>query len=335
MHVRRFALRGITSFCLIMLAALVACGTSTASDEGDLTNTGVALDGTSSVTIGTLATEDFLPIWAAEADGILSDERIHADIQVFQSAQELSAALTAGEVDFAMTDIVVAANLTKGGTPLTLEWVTLGATADQGRFGILTNPDSGYSSLTDLAGQPIAVASGTMLEYVMDEMLSDAQVPADQILTEEVKKVPVRYQMVTGNQVAAAMLPGSLLYLGEQQGMVVIADDTTGPNYSQSVMVARLDLAQSAAGQAIFERLRMAWNEQVTKINADPESFRALLVEKTSLPAEIADSYPVPTYPTVGKPTSDMVEPVLEWMFEKGYLEERMGYDPVTGGFFG
>jgi NitT/TauT family transport system substrate-binding protein len=139
--------------------------------------------------------------------------------------------------------------------------------------------------------------------------------------------------MVTGNQVAAAVLPGSLLYLGEQQGMVTLADDTEGPNYSVSVMVSRLDFAMSLEGQASLGRLRMAFNDQVAGINADPESFRSLLIEKTSLPEEIANSYPIPTYPSARKPPADVVEPVLAWMFDKGYLDQRMGYDPVTGEF--
>jgi NitT/TauT family transport system substrate-binding protein len=341
MNVRRPLLSFLLVFILAAMLPLAGCGSLSRALEGDasasgdgLTATGVAPDGTSSVTVGTLATEDFLPIWAAEADGILTDEKIHVDIQVFQSAQELSAAITAGEVDFAMTDIVVAANLTAGGTPVVLEWITLGETADQGRFGFMTNPESGYTTLADLAGKPIAVASGTMLEYVMDQMMAEVGIPADQVLTEEVKKVPVRYQMVASNQVAAAMLPGSLLYLGEQQGMITIADDTAGSaNYSVSVMVARADFALSIEGQAVFERLRMARNEQVAKINADPEAFRALLVEKTSLPEEIAATYPIPTSPTAEKPTADMVEPVLAWMLDKGYLSSPMGYDPVTGQF--
>jgi NitT/TauT family transport system substrate-binding protein len=334
----------IMAAVLVAALPLVGCGSLSRAineaqngDGADAgTNTGLAPDGTSHITVGTMATEDFLPVWAAAADGILTDDKISVDVVVFQSAQELSAALTAGEVDFAMTDIVVAASLNAGGTPIILEWVTLGATTDQGRFGIITSPDSGYTSLTDLAGVPIAVGSDTMLEYVMDSLLTDAGVPTDQIVTEEVKKVPVRYEMVNANQVGAAVLPGTLLYLGEQQGLITIADDTQAAhNYSVSVMVSRAEFGLSVEGQAAFERLRMAWNEQVEQINADPESFRALLVEKTSLPEAIASSYPIPTYPTVSKPTADMVDPVLAWMFNKGYLDHRVGYDPITGEFLG
>jgi NitT/TauT family transport system substrate-binding protein len=339
MRLRRATLSLITTLVLVagllpgaVLAGCASADTGEASGDGTGAKSGAA--GPISVTVGTLATEDFLPLWTAEFDGTLSSENIAADIQVFQSAQELSAAITAGEVDVAMTDSVVAASLTAGGTPVVLEWVTLGETPGQGRFGILTNPESGFTSLTDLAGKPIAVGSDTMLEYVMDSLMADAGIPAAEVVTEEVKKVPVRYQMVTANQVAAAVLPASLLYFGEQEGMVVLADDTKGPNnYSVSVMVARADFVASAEGQAALEHLRAVHDAQVEKINAEPEAFRGLLAEKTSLPETIAGSYPVPTYPVAARPKAEVVEPVLAWMFEKGYLEQPLGYDEVTGQF--
>ena len=59
----------------------------------------------------------------------------------FQSAQELSSALTSGDIDaMAMTDPQVSASLTAGGTPVRLKWIVLGATPEQGRFGIMVGP---------------------------------------------------------------------------------------------------------------------------------------------------------------------------------------------------
>ena len=53
--------------------------------------------------IGTMQTEDALPFWVAEQDGLYGDAQV--DIVTFQSAQELSTAFAAGEIDAAMTDV--------------------------------------------------------------------------------------------------------------------------------------------------------------------------------------------------------------------------------------
>jgi NitT/TauT family transport system substrate-binding protein len=167
----------------------------------------------------------------------------------------------------------------------------------------------------------------------MDKLMEQANIPADQVLKEEIKKIPVRYEMMTNNQVPAAALPASLLYLGEQTGMVLVADDTTGANLSQSVMVVRCDFTATAGGARALDLIRASWDEAVERIAEDPSAYRALLVEKASLPEPIAESYPVSDYPLAKKPTNGMIDPILTWMLEKGYLSEKLSYDASTGLF--
>jgi NitT/TauT family transport system substrate-binding protein len=335
---------GALSVVLVGLLLLAGCGGGAgagAQDSAQNDGQGAAqgTQGTPSpgsgetVTVGTMITEDFLPMWVAEQEEIFAQEDVRVELMTFQSAQELSTALAAGEIDMAMTDPMVAAALTQGGTEVTMEWVTLGETAQQGRFGIMASPESGVKSLKDLAGKPIGVGSNTILEYVMDKLMEQEGIPTDQVLKEEIRKIPVRYEMMTSNQVAAAALPASLLYLGEQTGMVLVADDTTGANLSQSVMVARRDFAATDAGAQALGRIQAGWDKAVALLAADPSAYRALLVEKASLPAPVAESYPVSSYPLAKKPTNEMIDPILAWMLEKGYLDAALSYDSSTGAF--
>lgn len=285
------------------------------------------------VKVGTLATEDILPLWVARDEGLFGDAKIDVEIVEFQSATELIAGVASGEVDLAMTDIMVAASLFASGTDVKLEWVTLGATAEQGRFGIMAGPDSDVNSLADLADVPVGVGSNTILEYVMDRLLEDAGVAADQIKVEELQKLPVRYQAMLEGEVKAAALPGTLLALGEANGCRLIADDTQGDNLSQSVMIARTTFAGEGDGAECIERIEDVWNEAVALINTDPEKYRATLVEGASLPDEIADTYPISEYPPCEVPSKKMVEPVLDWMIDKGYLDTSLVYRESTGEF--
>ena len=122
-----------------------------------------------SIRIGTMPTEDILPMWVAEQEGLFDKAGVKAEIVVFDSAQSLSAALTAGEVDIAMTDPMRAVKLCESGTDLTLERITLGTTPDQGRFGVLTSADSGITSLADLAGKSVMAQAASSAVDAINE----------------------------------------------------------------------------------------------------------------------------------------------------------------------
>lgn len=317
----------------LAFAAMLACGllvfagcTSAQSEQGS--QDAAEQPQQASMRIGTMQTEDSLPFWVAEQNGLYGDAQV--EIVTFQSAQELATAFAAGEIDAAMTDVQQAAALQLSGVDMRLSWVTLGADASQGRFGIMTSPDSGIESLADLAGKGIGVGSNTVPEYVMDNLMASAGVPDDQVVAEEIKKMPVRYESMANNQVAAAALPGSLLALGEASGMVLLADDAQGDNISQSVLAVR-DAWLQDGGQVALDTVRAAWDEAASAINDDPEAYRALLVEKANLPGLVADTYKISTYPSAQMPSQDMVQPVLDWMLEKGYIAQAVSYDAAEG----
>lgn len=284
---------------------------------------------TRAITIGTLATEDILPCWVAEDENLFADQGLSAEIVAFQSASELIAAVSGGSVDFAMTDPMVSASLYASGADVRIRWVTLGADASQGRFGIMTaNPS--ITNLADLAGTPIGVGSNTILEYVMDTLFERAGIPADQVVKEELQKLPVRYQAVASGTVAAAALPASLLALGEASGFTVVADDTTGENLSQSVMISRGNQTEETV-----QALSNVWDVAVARINANPNAYRELLAQKASLPESIATTYNVSTYPAAALPEQSLIDNVLTWMNAKGYLKASITYDAATGCFQG
>ena len=320
------------ALCLCCLITFVGCAANSgASGEASATNNG---SGTASaapkIVVGTLATEDILPCWVAQEEGLFANENLDAEVAVFQSASELIAAVSSGSVDFAMTDPMVTASLYASGADVQIRWVTLGADASQGRFGIMT-ADPEIKSLTDLAGVPVGVGSNTILEYVMDTLFERAGVAADQVKTEELQKLPVRYQAMAAGTVKAAALPASLLALGEASGFTVVADDTTGGNISQSVMIS----CKNAISTDTVNAFARAWDAAVARINANPDFYRALLAQKASLPESIAQTYAVSSYPAAELPEQHMIDAVLTWMSNTGYLNVNVTYDAATGCFQG
>lgn len=277
------------------------------------------------IKIGTLATQDALPLWAAEQAGYFAENGLASvEIITFQSAQECQAAFASGTVDALMTDLIVAANLHASGTEVVIPTVMLGADTEQGRFAIVASPQSSAASIGDLANVPVGTASATITEYVLDQLMAEAGVPAAEVKKEEVDKVPVRFELLMSGQLQAASLPEPLVSLAVLQGAKVVegGDDTLAEeNISQSVLCVSAEYASSPEGGAALEALLAAWDEAVADINANPDSFRGILVEKARLPQPLSTSYQVAEYPTVTPPSEDDIQRVLDWMSEKGYLQ--------------
>jgi NitT/TauT family transport system substrate-binding protein len=308
----------------IAFAATVALGAAACTSATN-TSSGASAK-PAKVRIGTLPTEDSLPLWVAEKQGLFTKAGLQVEIVSFPSAQERDAALTAGAVDGFMGDIIAAGTLRAGGVPVKIVTLMLGATPAEGRFGIAVKPGSKVTSLDQLAGKPVGTSKGTIQEYVLDQLMLQANVPAEQIKKEVVNKVPIRFELLMSGKLEAAALPEPFLSLAEKQGAKVIADDTGDVNLSQTVLIFSEKYLNDAAGAKSVKALLGVWDEAVAAINKDPNSYRALLAEKAKLPPPLDTTYAVNTYPTHQLPQQEQVDEVLGWMSGAGLLPTQVTY---------
>jgi NitT/TauT family transport system substrate-binding protein len=323
------ALAAVLAALMLVTIALAGCSQPASPSS----TTAPAAAKPIAVRIGTLPTEDSLPLWVAENRGYFATEGIpKVDIVEFQSAQERDAAFASGAIDGFMGDIIAAADLQAAGKPNTIETVMLGADQSQGRFGIAVPPKSTVTTLGELANVPVGTSSATIQEYVLDGLMSEAGVASSSVKIASVPKVPVRFQLLMSGQLKAAALPEPFLSLAEQGGAKVIADDTKAKaNLSQTVLVFSNAYSQKEGGAATVASVLRAWDVADNDINKAPDSVRALLVEKARLPKSLAASYKINTYPTHQLPAKSDVDAVLAWMRAKGYLKTDVTYAQLTG----
>jgi NitT/TauT family transport system substrate-binding protein len=324
---------------VLLALSLVAsgCGKKTETSttgSGESTSTSEPTAKPSAVRIGTLATEDSLPLWVAENMGYFSTEGLSdVKITLFQSAQERDAAFSSGAIDAYMGDIIAAANLEAAGSKNTIKTIMLGADQSQGRFGVATSPKNDdvtagpNEGMKQLAGEKVGTSSATIQEYVLDGLMSEQGVPAAQVEKEEVKKVPVRFELLMANKLKAAALPEPFLTLAEQGGAKLVGDDTKAQkNLSQTVLVFSDTYLATPGGAAAADAVLRAWDVAVGDINKAPDAYRKTLVEKARLPKPLETTYKVNTYPTAQVPSQADVDAVLSWMKTKGYLKGDVSY---------
>lgn len=325
---RPIALVLVTGLALALLAGC-APASPPVGGAGETSSTPAALK-PATIRLGNLPTEDILPLWVAQQKGLFEKAGLTVQIVPFQSAQERDAAFTAKAIDGYMGDIIAASELSNAGFGNRVVTVCLGATPAEGRFGIVSSPSSGIRTPKQLANVPVGTSSGTVQEYVLDGLMRQAGVGASQVKKEEVKKVPVRFQLLMDNQLKAAALPEPFLSLAVKQGAHLVADDTKGENLSQTVLVFSDDFLAKPDGAEAVKRLLDAWDQGVALVNADPNAYRQLLVDKARLPKPVAQSYKINTYPAHTLPTEAEVSAVMTWMQQNQLLKQPIAYGDLT-----
>ncbi|MBR0448058.1 MAG: ABC transporter substrate-binding protein, partial [Peptococcaceae bacterium] len=105
--------------------------------------------------VGLLRIDDSFPFYVAEQEGLFDKHNVAVELQGFSNARDQSTALQGGELDVLMTDTVVTALSIKGGADIRIVAFALGAQPEEGRFVVVSAPNSGITSPEQLKGKNI------------------------------------------------------------------------------------------------------------------------------------------------------------------------------------
>jgi len=278
--------------------------------------------------IGLLLIEDSIPFWVAGQEGYYQEQGVDVQLIPFLSALERDSALAASAIDGAISDPVGAILFDKGSGRLKITSIGLGKTPAEGVFAILAAPKSGITTVEQLKRIEIAVSNSTIIEYVTDKLLEAQGFLPEEINKIEVKKMPIRMQMLLSNSIAAATLPEPLASIAEAKGAkVLLKDSSAQQSLSQTVIIFRSEVL--AQKKAAVQKFFKAYGAAVNSINADPEKFRPLFLEKGRIPPFMAASYPIPVYPAPEPFSAALYQPVIKWLAAKGLVDE-IPYDKMV-----
>ncbi|NMA02230.1 MAG: ABC transporter substrate-binding protein [Clostridia bacterium] len=315
----KFSVRILLSFLLFTSFILVVGCTNEANQEQE-----------KPIRIGLLQIDDSLPFFVAEEEGLFEKHNVQIQLIPFSAARDKDLALEAGELDGVLTDLIVTALIKKGGTDVRVVSLALGATPEEGRFAILTAPNSDIESLAELQDVPIAISNNTIIHYLAEKMFQNVDLDAKSIKTQSIPDLKIRLEaLLEGKDVKLALLPDPLASLAEQYGAKAIIDDTKlNRNLSQSVIIFREDVLTS--NREAVRNVLKAHQEGAQLINNNPEKYNSLLIEKARIPESLVETYPMPTFTPGSLPTEEMVEEVMTWMVEKDLLKEAFSYEDIV-----
>ena len=282
------------------------------------------------IKVALLPVLDVLPMVVAQQEGLYTKHNLVVEIIPVSSAPERDQLIAAGQTDAIMNELTSVMFLNQDKIQVQAVRYARTATANQALFSIMAGKDSGITDAQGLKGQPIGISQGTVIEYLTDRLLTAEGFTAADLNFVAVPKIPDRMSLLASGELKAATLPEPFVTLARQSGAVTALDDTAHPDYSFSIIT--FSKAFIDANPEAVKAFLAAVEEAVELINRDPQKYATLMVDQKMVPAPLAETFKVPTYPTKGVPTEAQFLDVLEWVKAKGYLAVDLSYaDNVNG----
>lgn len=277
------------------------------------------------INVAVLPVLDTLPLFIAKEQGYFEAEGLKVELVPVASPIERDQLIQADEAQAMVTDIPGVAFFNADEIRVQIVYTSRVAQPDAPVFRILAAPDSDLKTPADVAGYGIGVSEGTVIEYLTYRLLEGAGV--DDIVTEAVPQIPVRFQLLMEGSLLAATLPDPLAQAAIGGGAIPIIDDTSlpDPTYSQSVLV--FTKAFIDANPQIVTAFVKAWDRAVVDLNTNAEAFRELLLENVTVPEPLQATYQVPPFPRGLITSEEIWADYMAWMIEREIIEQAPAYE--------
>lgn len=311
------------SILLILIGTLLLFALSCAQQTTDDTVT---------LKVAVLPILDTLPMYVAQEEGLFEENGVQVEFIPVSSAPERDQLISSGQADGMINEAVSTIFYNRDQTQVQIVRYARAATPEQHVFSILASAASGITGVEQLQNTEIGVSKGTVIEYLTDRLLENQGFETGDISTVAVPSIGDRLALLSSGELDAGMLPEPPTSLAIQNGATVVLDDTTYPEVSFSVIAFRKAVIDQEP-EAIRGFLA-AIEEAVNRINANPDQYSNLLVEKELVPPPLVGTFKVPTYPTGAVPTEEQWQDALLWTIEKGLNDVEVRYqDSVTDAY--
>jgi NitT/TauT family transport system substrate-binding protein len=275
---------------------------------------------------------DVLPIYVAEQNGYFKDEGIQVEMVPVKSPQERDVLMQTSQVDGVLTDLPSTALLNKDGDRVKAVYTARRPYPNAPLFRVLASPQSGITKPAELKGVPIAVSQNTTIEYLTDRLLAQAGLAKEDIQVQEVTAITMRFEQLMNGNLKAATLPDPLAQGAVAGGAKVVVDDSQTSSLSQSVLTFRNDVL--GAKPNTVKKFLVAWEKAVQELNANPDKYTDLMIDKGRVPESIKGTYRMPPFPPQGIPSAAEIADVIQWMREKGLISRDMPYTELVDAAF-
>lgn len=279
---------------------------------------GLPAQGVPSLALGILQDVDSVPFVVADLQGFFREAGVEVRLERFPSAVNRDAALQAGAVDAAVSDLLAATFALEGGFPVAAVQAT------QGVYRLMGAPGSPARSVRDLRGKRIGISKNTIIEYALDRMLEEAGMREDDVVKEAIPQMPVRLEMLRAGRLDAAVLPEPLATSAALDGAAAI-DGTDRMGINPGILLA--SRAALERKPEAFRALRAAYDRAAAWLSAAPrKDWEAAVVEKAGFPPAVRSAMVLPAYTPAAAAAESETRAVSSWLLRRGLTKREHAY---------
>ena len=311
------------------LLGLTACGSGSLTSSEETTAASEGAEGLIPIEVGVIPIVDVAPIYLGVQEGLFEEEGLDVTLTLAQGGAAIVPAVTAGQMDFGFSNITsMIVGRSKG---LPVQMVAPGGSStgdtDADFASVMTLPDSGIETVTDLAGKKVGVNT---LNNISDSTISEAVKQAggdyESIEFVEIPFPELSGQLAAGTVDAIAAVEPFVTIAGAD-GAVPVFSNYAEPVDDLTVAVYFTSDGYVQENPEIVEKFVRAMNASQEFAEQNPEKVRALLPTYTSLKPEVIEQLTLPRYATEVNRAS--VEEVARISQDRGLVEELPNMDEL------
>ena len=286
----------------------------TGATDGELT----------AITVGVLPIVDTAAIWLGVQEGIFEDHGLDVELEVAQGGAAVVPSLISGDYQFGFSNVVSLLVASSQGLPLQIvapgNFSTGDASADIG--GILALPDSGITSVADLAGKTVAVNTlNNIGDVTVSEVVEQAGGDPSTISFVEMAFPEMPAQLEGGN-VDAIWVLEPFRTVSLELGAEVVSHNfaEVDPEMMIAAYFTTQELAES--DPELVEAFTAAMTESLDYAEANPEETRAVLSTYTELDPAVQEAMVMPRF--ASEVNADSLQLLADLALKYGLVSEAV-----------
>lgn len=295
---------------LLTASLLSACAPKESSIKKDTTHK----QATTTLTIGTMSSPESIPLYVAQEKGYFKKQHLNVQLKNFKSPKDRDAAISAGQLDGSVADVVSLTTYVNGG----LGWKI--GSALNGSFGILTNQPN-IKSIADLKGKSVATMPRQTPTFYLYQELAKHNMKQSDVKITEVAQVPARIQLCLDRKVDAIIVPDPFMAIAKSKGARVIAQSNP-QSYQTTILGVAPKLAKNAA---VRKRFFTAYNQAVTKVNASKATdFTTILTKDIGYPKAMVPNVKLIHYTKARAISKDTLHDAFDYALKEGMVKKAI-----------
>lgn len=304
----------ILMFCIF---SVIFTGCSTSTTENTATkNQDVVLK------IGLMPDIDSIPFIIAEKQGFFKEEGVNVEFQHFKSAMDRDSALQSGNLDGNVSDMLAAGFAKDGGFDVKI------TSATNGNYCLIAGTNNTATNISDMKGQNISISKNTIIEFVLDEILTQNNMTEADINKTIIPQIPTRLEMLQNGQLDGAVLPEPMGSIAVKNGSHFI-NSANNMKLNPGVMIFTTDSLDQKTDA--IKAMYRAYNKAIDYLNNTPQyKYMDTVIAEIGLPPATKEALTMTKYEKATLPTKEDWERSINWLNKKELVSKSYKYDDIV-----